>query len=145
MVLLVVLLAQMVPNSPDSPSITSGFGNTAELHKIWENLNSRCRKLPPDSPEGEAACSRRNVLGSQLGELGWCVRYMGLEIKVGDVPSDGVATVRSLLRHCARDLTEKLTTSRCGAVAHSLRGGAVVRYVASVQAFLNDSEGNCDA
>jgi len=92
MVLLVVLLAQMqmVPHSPDSPSITSGFGNIAEIHMTWEKLNSRCRTLPPDSPEGEAACSLRNVLGLQLEELGWCVRYMGLEIKWDMCPRKGL-------------------------------------------------------
>src|SRR5689334_9803849 len=79
MVLLIVLL-QMVPFSPDTPTITSSQGNIPELHKTWEKLNLRCRTLPPESPEGEGACSRRDVLGSQLGELGWCVRYLGLQI-----------------------------------------------------------------
>jgi len=81
-------MVQMVPLSPDSPSITA-FGDIAGLHKTWENLNLRCRKLPHDSPEGEAACSRREVLGSQLRDLGWCVRYMGLEIKWDMCPRTG--------------------------------------------------------
>jgi hypothetical protein len=88
MLLLVVLLAQVVSPSDDRPPTTS-LGNIAELHKIWENLNSACRTLPVDSPEGEGACSRREVLGSQLGRLGWCVRYVGLEIKWETCPRTG--------------------------------------------------------
>ena len=88
MMLLVVLLAQMAPPSSDSTSITT-FGNIAGLHKAWENANLACRKLPQDSPEGEGACSRREILGSELGRLGWCVRYMGLEIKWEMCPRTG--------------------------------------------------------
>ena len=88
MVLLVVLLAQVVPHSPDSTSITT-FGNIAGLHKAWENANLACRNLPHDSPEGEGACSRREVLGSELGRLGWCVRYTGLELKWEMCPRTG--------------------------------------------------------
>ena len=86
--LLVVLLAQMVPSSPDSTSITT-FGDIAGLHKAWESSNLACRKLPHDSPEGEGACSLREILGMQLSRLGWCVRYMGLEIKWEMCPPDG--------------------------------------------------------
>jgi hypothetical protein len=88
MLLLIVLLAQVVPPSDDPPPITS-LGNIAELHKIWEDSNSACRTLPHDSPEGEGACSRREVLGLELGRLGWCVRYMGLEIKWETCPRTG--------------------------------------------------------
>ena len=79
MVLLVVLLAQVMPPSDDRPTITP-WGDIAGWHKIWEDLNSACRKLPPDSPEGHAACSERDILDSQLGWLGWCVSYKGLEL-----------------------------------------------------------------
>ena len=80
MLLLVVLLAQMAPPSDDPPSHTLS-GNIAELHMLWEDLYSTCRKLPLDSPEGETACSGRDILGSQLAWQGWCVRYTGHEIK----------------------------------------------------------------
>jgi hypothetical protein len=80
MLLLVVLLAQMVPPSDDPPPVTA-WGSIAKLHKTWEELNATCRKLAYDSPEGLAACSERDILGSQLGWLGWCVSYQGLEIK----------------------------------------------------------------
>jgi hypothetical protein len=80
MLLLVVLLAQVAPASGARPP-TSSLGNIAELHKAWEDANAACRTLPHDSPEGEGACSRREVLGSELGRLGWCVRSIGLEIK----------------------------------------------------------------
>jgi hypothetical protein len=79
MVLLVVLLAQMAPPSDRLPS--TEWGDIAGLHRAWEDLNSACRKLPLDSPEGETTCSQRDVLGSQLGRLGWCVRNEGLQIK----------------------------------------------------------------
>jgi hypothetical protein len=69
MLLLVVLLAQ-VSFPSDGASHSSSLGNVAELHQVWESLNSACRKLPRDSPDGEAACSRRNILGWQLGQLG---------------------------------------------------------------------------
>jgi hypothetical protein len=52
MLLLVVLLAQVVPPSDDPPPMTA-WGDIAGFHKIWEDLNSACRKLPYDSPEGE--------------------------------------------------------------------------------------------
>ena len=88
MMLLVVLLAQVALPSPDSTSI-SAFGDIAGLHKAWENANLSCRTLRQDSPEGEGACSRREILGSELGRLGWCVRYMGLEIKWEMCPRTG--------------------------------------------------------
>ena len=80
MLLLVVLLAQMAPPSDDPPPLTP-LGDIAGLHKRWEDLNGVCRKLAYDAPEGQAACSERDILGSQLGWLGWCVGYTGLEIK----------------------------------------------------------------
>ena len=79
MLLLVVLLAQALPPADDCPPI-SALQSIAELHRTWESANSACRNLPRDSMEGEAACSRREVLGSELGRLGWCVKYMGLEV-----------------------------------------------------------------
>jgi hypothetical protein len=80
MVLLVMLLAQVTSPSDDRPTITP-WGDIAGWQKIWEDLNSACRKLPPDSPEGHAACSERDILDSQLGWLGWCASYQGLELK----------------------------------------------------------------
>jgi hypothetical protein len=88
MLLLVVLLAQVVPPSDDPPPITA-WGDIAGFHKIWEDLNSACRKLRYDSPEGEATCLQRDVLGWQLGWLGWCVRNVGLEIKWEMCPRTG--------------------------------------------------------
>ena len=81
MLLLVVLLAQADVAFPSYDGHSSPLGNVPELHQVWEKLNSACRKLRRDSPEGEAACARREVLGAELGRLGWCARYMGLELK----------------------------------------------------------------
>jgi len=80
MLLLVVLLAQVLASSDYCPPI-SPSPSIAELHRTWENANSACRKLPHSSIEGEGACTRREFLGSELGRLGWCAKYMGLEIK----------------------------------------------------------------
>lgn len=88
MVLLVVLLAQVMHPLDDRPP-TSSLGNIAELHQVWEKSNSACRTLPRDSPEGEGACSRREILGSELGRMGWCVRYIGLETKWEMCPRTG--------------------------------------------------------
>jgi hypothetical protein len=88
MVLLVVLLAQMMPPS-DGSSLGSSLGNIAELHQAWENLNSACRALPQDSPEGETTCLQRNILGWQLGQLGWCRKNEGLQIKWEMCPRTG--------------------------------------------------------
>jgi hypothetical protein len=79
MVLLVVLLAQVVSPSDDRPAITP-WGDIAEFHKAWEDLNSTCRKLPPDTSEAEATCAQRDILTWQLRQLGWCVGYTGLRI-----------------------------------------------------------------
>jgi hypothetical protein len=70
MLLLVVLLAQVV-----SPSATD------DIHKLWEELNSTCRTLPYDSPEGQAVCHRRDVVGVELSRMGWCVRQSGLRME----------------------------------------------------------------
>ena len=85
MLLLVLVLAQVMPPSDDPPPITP-WGNIAGLHKLWEELNSACRKLPYDSPEGEATCLQRDILRWQLGQLGWCVRTVGLETKLEMCP-----------------------------------------------------------
>ena len=92
MLLLVVLLAQVAPPLDDRPPI-SPCGDIAGLHKTWENLNLACRKAPQDSSDGEAICLRRDVLGWQLGQLGWCVRNESASDKVGDVPSKGLLKV----------------------------------------------------
>jgi hypothetical protein len=83
MLLLVVLLAQMMPPSPEPPDIP-------ELQQLWEDLNSTCRKFPRASPEGEAACLRRDVISWRLGHFGWCVRDMGLETKWELCPPPGM-------------------------------------------------------
>jgi hypothetical protein len=88
MVLLVVLLAQAVSPSDESPPITP-WGNIAGLHMIWEDLNSACRKLAYDSPEAETTCAQRDILTWQLGQLGWCVSYSGLQIKWEMCPRKG--------------------------------------------------------
>ena len=85
MVLLVVLLAHVMLPGDDPPPITP-YGNIAGLHKTWEDLHSACRKLPHDTPEREGACLRRDVLGWELGQLGWCVRSLGLETKLEMCP-----------------------------------------------------------
>jgi hypothetical protein len=81
MLLLVVLLAQADVAFPSHDGHSSSLGNVPELHRVWEKLDSACRKLPQDSPEGEAACLRREVLGLELARLGWCASYVGLELK----------------------------------------------------------------
>ena len=78
MLLLIVLLAQAVQPSDESHVPR---GDIAGLLELWEELNSACRKLPPDSREGEFACRRRDVVGVQLGQQGWCFSYTGLAIK----------------------------------------------------------------
>jgi hypothetical protein len=88
MLLLIVLLAQMVPPSEDRPPITP-WGDITGFHKAWEDLNLACRKLPLDSPQAEATCAQRDILTWQLGQLGWCVSYMGLEIKWEMCPRTG--------------------------------------------------------
>ena len=88
MLLLVVLLAQVVAPSDDRPPITP-WGDIAVFHKAWEDLNSACRKLSYDSPEGEATCLQRDILGWQLRQRGWCVRNVGLEIKWEMCPRTG--------------------------------------------------------
>ena len=80
MLLLVVLLAQVLVSSDYCPPILPS-PSTAELHRTWEDANSACRKLPRGSIEGEGACTRRELLGSELSRQGWCAKYMGLEIK----------------------------------------------------------------
>jgi len=65
MLLLVVLLAQVLPPSDDRPPNTP-WVDIAGFHKAWEDLNSACRKLSYDSPEGEATCLQRDILGWQL-------------------------------------------------------------------------------
>ena len=65
MLLLVVLLAQLVAPSDEARPITP-WGDIAGFHKAWEDLNSACRKLSYDSPEGEATYLQRDILGWQL-------------------------------------------------------------------------------
>lgn len=81
MLVLIVLLAQAMPRSDDAPPVTP-LGDIAGLHKTWEDLTLACRKLAYDSPEGEATCRRRDVLTWQLGQLGWCVRQTGPQLKL---------------------------------------------------------------
>jgi hypothetical protein len=72
MVLLVVLLAQVVAPSEDRAPITP-WGDITGFHRAWENLNSACRKLPLDSPEGEATCAQARLprpSGHRPGRLG---------------------------------------------------------------------------
>jgi hypothetical protein len=88
MLLLVVLLAQVVGPSDDAQPITP-LGDSTRLHQYWEELNSACRKQPPDSEEGLAICNQRNVLGWQLGQLGWCLVPQGLQIKWEMCPRTG--------------------------------------------------------
>jgi len=81
MLLLVMLLAQVVPSSDEEPVTAVPSGNVLGIHKLWEELNSACRKLPYDSPDGWFVCHRRDVVSVELSRLGWCFTYMGLEIK----------------------------------------------------------------
>jgi hypothetical protein len=77
--LLIVLLAQAAPD----PS----WWNIPEMQRTWESLNTKCRTLTPDSPEGEQACSLRDILSSDLRYQGWCVKYVGTQIKWGTCPN----------------------------------------------------------
>ena len=81
MLLLVLLLAQADVAFPSYDGHSSPLGNVPELHQVWEKLNSACRTLPHGLPEGEGACTRLEVLSSELRRRGWCARYMGLELK----------------------------------------------------------------
>ena len=85
MVLLVVLLAQVMPPSHRSPA---SAWDIAQLHRLWEEQNAACRKIP-ETDEAQAACYRRDAIGLELGRLGWCARQIGLEIKLEMCPRSG--------------------------------------------------------
>ena len=103
MLLLVVLLAHVVPPADAPPIIPSGniadttledtagtqLGDIAGLHKTWEDLNLACRNARHDSPEGDAICLRRDLIRWQMGQLGWCLRNEGLQIKWEMCPRTG--------------------------------------------------------
>ena len=89
MLLLVVLLAQVVAPSDESRPITP-WGDIAGFPPSLGGFEFGLSKaLVYDSPEGEATCLQRDILGWQLRQLGWCVRNSGLEIKWEMCPRKG--------------------------------------------------------
>jgi len=97
MLLLVVLLAQAQVAFPSDGGHSSSLGNVRELHQVWEKLNAACRTRSRDSPEGEAACTRREILGTELARVGWCARYTGLELKWEMCPGWGRQVILHLV------------------------------------------------